>query len=749
MRLVRRSLLRRDTVLPSRHTCCARQWLLADLLSCMGNTTGCADPDRCRTVLDVLRMPLALWEPRHDGLLCTWACETHAPVHAERQFLLTLLLDQRRCIIDGYPEDFALDGGSLSSLFVPSIQLSLWTEARTPMSAVHKLISKSLPHKCQRREFPTLVRSIIDGRHGRWSAFRLLQLVACGLLGNNRIAQYRVRNVTIRRAVYCALHTAEARMSTASGPSAPIALTWMEELILAIPMMVIVIGREFVHTELCERSVLGYHSRAMFNLETFNQLAGLSMDRIRSAVDGYAGDVVTAAGLLQMCGPLIEATCEASQRAAPRVCYARFRPAFLWEAQRVSVRRPLPVPSRTQSQAVAAIVTRFDPTKSSDEDVSRELVSHLEDLGCGAASRATMEQLRTNYDDHRGGKRSLRSCMQRDVVINHGMALALLRLGAQFWRMHADGIIIPLSRETTLLQAEGLAHRMRVNGLSMDALVAEESQWLYVCPVCGAVYSCMRKASYVRHARPVFSTRRRQPRPPFSCGVISASVELMADVPTPYCANSGRDIGHMRCGDRPLVRINMLGNMVMFRRTLFFLCTDPTCGTLTTYLPGVCAYGQHGYLCIDCTTRDNAARVSAYLSLTLGVRMKLALPVSASVVRIHCAICNRRRVRSVLGSLEYLVWCVDTSLRMLPHTLVDYLVEFSCPQLFRMWLYHHGVVLCARHHTPHLLEAVRSTGLWMEPSRSRFVAALWRMHRTYVDAYTHHSQRHIKARRIH
>lgn len=743
MRLVQRSLLGRNTMLPSRRVLPVQEWLLADPFFSVSLSPS-RDSERVR---DILRLQLELWTAEHDRVTAQWFDKHRAEMPTELRFLCTLLRDQRLCILDGHGADFMLDNIVLAPLFIPNIQLSLWTEARTPMSAVHKLISKSLPHKCQRREFPSLVKSVLDGTHGRWALFSLVQLVACGLLGNYRSAQWSLQHTELRRSVYAALSVVEARMATADAVSS--APTWLEELIRAIPMLVIVSGREFVHAELMERSVLGRHCQAMFSMDGFLQIAGCAMDRIRQAFDVCPLPLLNCAQVLSCCGATIEAVCAASQRAAPRVCYPRFRPAFIWEAQRVNTKQALPIPSRAQGDALSAIVARLDPLAASDEEAARCIVSHMVELGCSPTARDSIEQLRREYDDQHGGKRSLKARMTRDIAVNHGMALSLLRLGAQYWRLHSDGIVVPLPRAVALAQATGLARRLHLEGLSVDNLVAEESTWLYLCPVCGAIYSCMRRASYIRQVTTSFAARRKQPRPPFSCGVVSASVELMADVPTPYCDNNGRGIGHMVCGDRPLIRINLLGNLLLFRRSLFFICADPHCGTLTTYLPGVCVYSPVGYLCIDCSTQQRTRRLGAQLSDATGFAINIALPVSSASLVIECAVCNRRRSRCLPGAMERFLWYIDVALRILPHLLVDFLLATDCPPLLHAWLYRHGVAVCERHHRPHITDAVVSMALWMEPSSKRVVKQIWKLHRSYVESYMSNITRRRKTQRVH
>lgn len=596
-------------------------------------------------------IPHALWN-EHD-------CTVLLQYHSGDAYLDRLLHDFVR--LRGERPPVAED--LLTDLRTDVLQAPLWASPRQSSSLAAQMLGKALPQRCQRRQYPELVAETLKDPEARRI---FMEMVVCSLLGNYRHITRPLEDVERRRRLYAWLREDMQHI--------------LEAILLRHPRLVAFATREYLVYALRDIPALRRHCGALFDVDKFDRVVVNCMDTVRNVV---------ATHTLSEWDGLFTALFVAEHERFLTTCYHRQRPPFVHEIQsaRVDPNTKLPEVSETISRAIGTIVQRL-PVTTSDLDASDLLVEALPLLGGSEAARLHFRALRHSYDVMRAGKRQFRQAIA-NAARTYPFSMAVLRLASKFWRLHSGTQLVTLPLHVEEAQVRGLSALTGNTGL-----VPRERAVLYLCHVCCTVYSIVR--------RPVTTVKNT-----YLYGMRNARVDLRSPDLEPYCSNKKR-MGHMVCGERPLVQVPLLGRMLYFNREALFICAHPKCGAMAKLCPDRCCYTPDGYYCIECSKRRRA------LVLLQAIERTLGFPVprqKTGEVTLECSLCIGRNTRVDQNALAVFY----SSLLAYGHAIpalasrlaqtYDLRPVHSVAQLF---LYRGGVLLCRRHHRKELYQVVQA-----------------------------------------
>lgn len=736
----------------------------------------------------VQRCPHLLSEPR------LW--QSHA-AEALEAFALQELCIQRKTDVEAaylgrLLADWAALGGRepplgedlLPELHSDVMNSSLWQSLRQTSSLASQLVSKALPQRCQRRQYAELVHSVLRSASAE-PRQSFLELAACSLLGNYRHATTRVRDRTLRLQIYaCVGRGPLARNAGAS--------EWLRKLLDEVPSLLAFATREYLVYVLKDNPVLRRHCNIMFDVTQFEHVVVGCMEQVRALVARHlaahpqaaptvaqtaartvptaaprappqprrqrtaagpshstplAPRATAAAGSLTPFAELVQALAEPLAQAHTQhleVCYPRQRPPFICEVRSARVDVTLPEVSDEVSAALGDLVARIDPL-TSDADAAQLLIEALVALGGAPAAQTRLRALRLRYDVHRVGKRFFRSEVNA-VAQQFPLTLAVLRLGARLWRLQADTQLLRLPRHMQMAQARGLAALLQTpaaTAAGAPLLVPSETAHVVFCHVCGVVYSIVhRPLTAVKHT--------------YRFGLRDTRVDMMADGVVAYCTDNKR-VGHMRCGEQPLVQLPLLGQLFVFHKELLFVCCGPRCGAIAKLCPQRCVYTADGYLCIGCSRRSRAQWLARFVEERLGWALPRgrvrANPAAASSggsgdahTTLECALCTGRHARVEAKGVNELHAALNTfggTPPALAPRLAQQLPLAEVRRLAPLFVYPTGLLLCAKHHHASLAECVSvRTNVFSTRDEVLAVVREWhKQRRQFLDVIFHKRDR--------
>lgn len=700
-------------------TCQYRAWLLAH-----------SPPPVRRSLALWLEQPWFLWTATQIRALDEVG-RTVGDATDEWRFLWRLVRDQALLATHGLSASAVLDEASLHCCFPYENQAALWMDCRhEDESPVIQLLVKVLPHKCKRRQFGPKVLRLMQ-RDGTAARAILMSLICTGLLGNYRTARSVPDDAAYRLSLYRA----------ATAPDG-----WVQQLVLAAPLLAALAGREYMMATLRDMPVLRRHAQSMFAVAELDNAATHAMDQVRTAV-ARAFDPQTDPGVwLPALGQKVSQICDDSHNTILPMCYPRARASFMSEIFSLRLPGLLPTPNDHVSRALGLIVGGLDPVETTDERAAEEIVSRLPLLGCSNESMHRISRLQQLFDCERWGKRAFKREVLHNLFPCFPLALAIMRLAVQFWRLHTDGRIVPLSMRSWHAQSAALharlTHRLQVpNAPRGPLLVAQESAWFYLCHICGTIYSRVRRPS-ARHKTYLYGLRR--------CGV-----QLLSDGLEPYCVGHNQRLGHMRCGDVPLVRVSLLGAMLVFRRSVYFLCTGPRCGAMGQFHPHTTVLGPAGPLCFGCSVASRVADMQRFLvRASGGVPFRLrpyggrAAP-ARMLEALQCCICAARATGKKAQPLSQtapttlerrLMDRVAHHAGLSAHRTRDYTeTQFQSNETHHasstagFFVYPNGALLCKHHQRDYVLDSAKGARLALTAGATHIAGRLWAIRRAYID----------------
>jgi hypothetical protein len=130
----------------------------------------------------------------------------------------------------------------------------------------------------------------------------------------------------------------------------------------------------------------------------------------------------------------------------------------------------------------------------------------------------------------------------------------------------------------------------------VPSILPDQPVQLYYCDVCRRPYSITR-----RKPPPPRKTVKRQ-KPLLTHGFTDAFVNLRTG--HVYC-NKKRSVMHMKCGRKPLSRICLLGNELIFKKHSYRICCQPGCGQIALMHPLYTTINSHGLACYSCALEIN------------------------------------------------------------------------------------------------------------------------------------------------
>lgn len=706
-------------------------WQLAQRISSEADPADAA----LAALRDRLLAPPALWRsaahaadlaPRLLPLLSTprWG-------FAARLALDQALLARR---LPGAPA--VIHEGALADFLSHDVRFALWTASRQNFSAMHKLVIKSLPHRCQKREYAPLVQRLFAKAGDARAAF--VRLVACALLGNFAHVRRPPADPGLRLAIYAA----------AAEPQ-PSAANWLHRLVLAVPAVVDFAMREYFLAAFRDLPVLRRHAARLFPLPLFQRVTVAAMDRVRGGLP-----TSPSVAWVESAAPALTTLLEDARTQLKPANYARDKPTFLAELQSTRVAVALPAVSARISAALVHVLRALEPTLP-DAAAARRLVELLPLLGGVPEAQARLRQLQTDFDARRAGKRDFRAAVGA-LARQFPFSLALMRLGGHLWRTHSQTYVVPLAQHWARAQALGLHSRLRTRpdwepGADGPLAVAEETANIYFCAVCLKVYSLVR--------RPVSSIKN-----PYEHGLRDAAVDLLSPQLEPYCVR-GRQVGHLRCDAQPLARVSLLGRLLVLARQTYFLCTGPRCGAVAQLCTQRCVYGPDGFLCEQCSRAFRLERLCAQVTAALERPFRVGVRKGELGFALACDLCRSRSLKRKAGAdangeeeedpalqgassrtnpraLKALFATVRTFARLPPLEVAAFARRVAVGELAALTLYPRGVLLCPRHHSDALAEVVSrachpcltrpAAVALVHKLRAEFVHAFWESHqRTY------------------
>lgn len=696
--------------------------------------------------------PWCLWRSAHFQML-DGIDGAIGGVSEEWRFLLRLVRDQALLVQRGMPETTVLDEASLHCCFPHENQAALWMDHRhDDESPVIQLLVKVLPHKCKRRQFGPKVLRLMQ-QTDTTSRSILLSLVCAGLLGNYRTAREVPQDATYRVSLY--------RAAAAD-------CGWVERLVVMAPLLVALVGREYMMAALRDMPVLRRHARSMFAVTELDTAATGAMDRVRVAARGAFDTGANIDDWLPGLAKTISQICDDSHNVILPMCYPRARASFMSEISSLRLPAPLPTPNEHVSRALGLIVSSLDPMGTTDERAASEIIKRLPMLGCSYESMRRIGRLQQRFDRERWGKRAFKSEVLHSLFPCFPLALAIMRLAVQFWRLHTDGRIVPLSVRSRCAQSASL-HARLTSRLQIPStphkslLVAQESAWFYLCHVCGTIYSRVRRPG-ARSKTYLYGLRR--------CGV-----QLLSDGMEPYCVGRDQRLGHMRCGDVPLVRVSLLGAMLVFRRNVYFLCTGPRCGAMGQFHAHATVLGPSGPLCHGCSIASRVADMQRFLVRASGGVPFRVRPHGGRATpermfeALQCCICTARafgkktRPLSLVApsALEQRLVKQITHHAGLPaHETRNYTEEqFQSTEnqppstdarhassSATFFVYPNGVLLCSHHQRDYQTDSANGARLALTAGAANTAGKLWETRREYIDM-RNNAVRASKRRRVH
>lgn len=686
-----------------------------------------------------VRLPWPFWEAEHHrGLQRAWAAlDASGEASNEDRFQWRLVRDQALLVAHGQSASEVLDEISVHNCFPREIQNALWSDERHEEGApLTRLLIKVLPHKCKRRQFGPQVLRLLNSADVT-SRSLLLTLVAMALLGNLRRARTVPASDAFRLMLYRAVR-----------PSAsPADREVLERLVRSAPLLVALVGREYVLSMMGDLVVLRRHACAMFAVDSMHTAMAAAMDKVRGLVEeAFLAQPNGADWVARVRGPVLQ-LCEDSHHAILPMCYPRGRASFFHEVNSLRLPGPLPSVNRHISQALGRIVASLDPQTHNDERAATAVLTRLELLGCSYEATRRLVRLQQRFDRERWGKRAFKAEVLRHLYVHFPLALAIVRLAVQLWRLHSDGRVIPLPSRWRLAQARALHLRLvqRTAEGAEDAawqgrlVVAEESTWLYLCHVCGTIYSRVRRPSARRNTY-LYGLRR--------CGV-----QLLSDQVEPFCIGRNQTMGHMRCGDLPLLHVSLLGALFVFRRVVYFLCTGVACGAIGRFCTRTTVCGPSGFLCSACSAAVRLEALERFLFVSGGLDLQLRTATSRSsqhvvFAKLQCCLCKPKQAAVyTAGERRF----VDSAVRFAstqPHQVRNMVADLPVSCLGVLFVYPGGALLCKRHHRDYQMGRAATTRLALVPSKKEICNKLWGFRQAYIES-RNESQRVFKRRRVH
>ena len=275
------------------------------------------------------------------------------------------------------------------------------------------------------------------------------------------------------------------------------------------------------------------------------------------------------------------------------------------------------------SEALELLVASLDPTKTSDDDILRQLNAHWTKFGCDPQAGPHLDVLSSEYRISNLPKDVWRKKMIRFARM-HPYAYCLLHEARKLVLRMRGRRVTPLPSNIAAKQVQVLADKLK---LPPDT-VNRESAALWACPCCGEVASLVR-SHYSYHKQEYTDGRR---------GILT-SLEGKGQV---FCKKDNV-VGHRQCGKEPLMEIPLLGYCVTFNKVTHEICCS--CGSVMSADPEHTLFNADGAACSQCTRKIMQQQRDAHLAL---------YPELLRPRDFKCMLCDKQLEKGALSHSRYL-----------------------------------------------------------------------------------------------
>ncbi len=499
---------------------------------------------------------------------------------------------------------------TLSDLQTHIHDASFFSPLSTVKGAMSHMLSKVINIRCQGRKFSAVVLHYM--KTNKVVAREICQLILCSLLGNYDHCTFRP-SALARRQLYDIF---EDRVNS----------TWILSLIENCGLLVVNAFRDFMIHAIVASPPLHRHVSGLMRFDEFRDIVICHMNKVRIYFDSFI-DLSTSALCKSLSKPndrlyydLISLVA-VSHTQMLRISYRRPNhqmPQFL-----LSMRKKSPLVAILKGGAVsdeeriAAEIEKammmelemVDAEVATDSvlDIDsylipeqsktlRELVLRMDPLDGGAVLRTAgwfkyfgVKQDTVNYicelaEHYHKGTLSMEKLKQKFELVRQcdPHAYNLLQVTAELVReAQRHYCLIALPNSYRVNQLEAIQYRMP------PGVVLSKLFMFVFCPVCETIYSLLRdfasvyKQNYTHGYRDVVSD--------YTTGAI-------------YCRRTKTN-HRGRCGEHPLMQLNLLGKMLLYNNKMIILCPQLKCGVPMVLDSEQCAWNDRGPACCDCTKK--------------------------------------------------------------------------------------------------------------------------------------------------